>query len=115
MSTQTNTIMAALRRGRMDDTSRTLFVKHFSHVTIVADKDHFVVTPVWKDVDRPIVGGISVGSNEKIGKRTQSAMESGSAFCQIEVKTDANGATYISTTDLLMGRTLNADLVKLGF
>jgi hypothetical protein len=121
-----NSIGEALRRRKMDPKSAALFTKHFSHVNIKLEEQEFfaagvilperiVVQPIWKDVDRPIVGGWSCGMDTKLAGRLQQAIESGALFCKLEFKTDSSNQTYISATDLILGRTMNADLKKLGY
>jgi len=121
-----DSLAEALRRGRMDETSAILFAKHFSHVEIkdepaeemvpgVAVPRHFVLQPVWKGVDRPVVGGWSVGTDLKLAGRLQRAVESGKVFCMIQFLTDKYEQTYIGATAMILGRKMNADLKRLGF
>ena len=67
-------------------------------------------------VDRPIVCSWSVSPDrlDLVG-RLSKAIFSGKATPNPEVKTDVSGETYVDTDFVILGRTMNADLKRLGF
>lgn len=98
------------------------FAKHFDHVEIKTERDSLSgrvsihISPIWKGVDRPDVGGWAVGAqHEKLAARLGDAVTTGKAFGRVEVRTDVNGQTYVSAEHLVIGRHMNADLRRLGF
>jgi len=85
-------------------------------VDIVGDgTDRYVVTPVWADVDRPVCGSYSCGNNRTLAYRLQLAIEEGAVFDDVEIKTDVNGKTYVSTYLTIRMRCANADLKAIGY
>ena len=91
-------------------------VARLLRVDIVDDgTDRYVVTPVWADVDRPISGGYSCGDNRTLAYRLQLAIEDGAVFDEVEVNTDINGNTYVSTYLNIRMRCANADLKSIGY
>ena len=119
-------MIAGIRRGKMDEASRVLFDKHFSNVTIEHKaedlhntgvlSEYLSITPIWSGVDRPNVGGWSVGKDDiMLAERLRRAIIAGAAFCDIQILTDKNGQTYVGASNVILGRKMNADLRKLGF
>lgn len=72
------------------------------------------VTPVWGGVDRPRVGGIVV-KDMKTAARLQRAYYAGAAYDTPTIQTDVNGKTFVWAPTRVLGRTMNADLKKLGY
>lgn len=78
--------------------------------------DHLTVAPLWKGVDRPYVGGMALSPSKIVlARRFARAMVDGVAFRSIEVCTDVEGHTYVSATNKVLGRRLNADLKRIGY
>lgn len=83
-------------------------------VSVRADGDAFIVGPVWEGVDRPYTHGWAVA--EKHVKRLVAAIEGEAAnVAEHKVLTDVNGHTYVSFDLPVMGRTMNANLKRLGY
>jgi len=87
----------------------------------VIDRDgNIVVCPIWRGVDRPSAGGISLGHKDdksvsRYLPRVVACILAG-AFHEVHgIKTDVYGKTYVNATAKVYGRHLNADLKKLGF
>ena len=107
----------------MDEASKILFYRHFSHCTItesepdsVTGSKYLVVTPIWNGVDRTNVGGWGVGLKDQVlAERLQRAIISGAAFQQILYTKDVNGKTYICATSGIYAKHLSAELRKLGY
>jgi hypothetical protein len=81
--------------------------------------DHGTLTgwsadPVWAGVDRPTTGGM-VCRDRKTANRLAAAIRAGKAYVPVAVKVDSYGHTYVETRANVLGRTLNADLRRLGF
>jgi hypothetical protein len=74
----------------------------------------FTVRPYWTNVDRPEGVGYAV-KDMRTAVRVRDAMAAGVVFADAEIKTDVNGKTYASARSAILGRTLNADLRRLGF
>lgn len=74
----------------------------------------FSVIPVWADVDRPVTYSMAV-KDMKMANRLKAAIEAGVVFRDCQIKADVNGQTYVSNWCNVMGKYLNADLLKLGF
>jgi hypothetical protein len=118
-----NRIAEAICRGTMDEGSKQIFVRHFSHCNVETKeeligtvKHNFIsVTAMWKGVDRPIGFCWSVGENQMLANRLKNAVESGAVFCDLEVRTNKFGETYVSATNLILGRKMNANLKHLGY
>src|SRR4051812_6638327 len=97
------------------DTADT-FRKHFSHVMVREDGDSLCVAVIWKNVDRPDVGGWGLKkSHRSLANRLAAALATERIHANAEVKTDVNGQTYVSSHPPILGRKLNADLKRLGF
>lgn len=103
------------------DTTLDTFAKHFSHIETVTNGDGSIsVHPIWKGVDRPNVGGYGLkATHRKLASRLAAALACPTVYTarpgHCELKTDINGQTYISAFAPIIGRTLNADLKRLGF
>jgi hypothetical protein len=83
----------------------------------VGNEDIFI-RPIWSGVDRPDTGGWSVRlSDRKLAERLAKAILAGVVCGGGSIKTDNGGKTYVGgfKTPHILGRTMNADLKKLGF
>jgi len=105
----------------MDTESQEVFDKHFDYVKFYlrpcgacCNKSVGVIDPVWKGVDRPIVGGW-VHHNVKTAKRMVDAVYTGAAFSVVKRLVDVNKRTYIGTVSIIYWKQANADLKKLGY
>lgn len=74
----------------------------------------FSVDPIWSGVDRPKTGGYIV-KDGRMAARLESAMLAGVVFSDVEVRRDVNGKTFVGKRSHVLGRTMNADLRRLGF
>lgn len=72
------------------------------------------VTLVWAGVDRTTSGGWAV-ADQKTADRLVAAIEAGAVLRDVEVRTDVNGKTYMNYQSTVLGRTIKADLTRLGF
>ncbi len=74
------------------------------------------VWPIWGGVelDRPEGSGYVV-KDRRMAERLKAAMLAGAIFYNVEVKTDVNGATFVSASSHVLARMMNADLRRLGF
>ena len=96
-------------------TKKTATAK-FSRADITQNEDGaYTVDAVWAGVDRPVTFGINCGKSRRLADRVSVAMKSGAAFANAEIRTDNYGSTYVAARCVLNGRTLNADLCRLGF
>lgn len=78
----------------------------------------YTVSPVWAGVDRPNAGGTSTGKNQLLAYRLAIAWHAGVVcdMSKVTIETDIHGQTYANVPMLnVRGRTLNADLKKLGY
>lgn len=70
-------------------------------------------------IDRPECGGISVGKPspkaEMLARRVSAALRAQKLFGPAELATDIFGKTYVRADCRVIGRRLNADLIKIGF
>lgn len=67
-------------------------------------------------VDRPNTRGWGLGpKHEALANRLVRAINDGVIFSDFRKGTDVNGHTYITATSNVLGRTLNADLRRLGY
>lgn len=70
-------------------------------------------------VDRPHTHGWCLGSDtparRKLAARLMAAIEAGVVETDLEIHTDVFGGTYVSGQSHVYGRTVNADLKRLGF
>lgn len=87
-------------------------------VTITAEDempDVFTVRPMWGGVDRPEGTGYAV-RGMKLARRLEAALRAGAVYRDLSIKTDIYNQTYASTTgSQILGRTMNADLTRLGY
>jgi hypothetical protein len=72
------------------------------------------VTPVWAGVDLPDNFGWIV-RGERLARRLDAAVRAGVVFGPAEVCTNIKGKTYVNASSRVLGRTLNADLRRLGY
>lgn len=88
-------------------------------VEIVVDDEAkcLCVKPFWKGVDRPCVGGWGLPIEARpLAERLKQAIEAGAVHRDPHVETDVEGMTYVaSTQNRVAGRTMNADLKRLGY
>ena len=79
----------------------------------------FVEVATTATVDRKHVAGWLVGkpgkASDKLADRLVAAILAGKAITVDGVLTDVRGKTYLGTTHNVVGRRMNADLVRLGF
>lgn len=87
-----------------------------SYVTIGANRHDRTrtVEAHWSGVDRPCVGGWAV-KDAKMAQRLKAAILAGVVYYDAQVHTDTAGKTYVHAPARVLGRTMNADLRKLGF
>jgi hypothetical protein len=78
---------------------------------------HFTVWMDYPDagVTRPRSYGISCGNNRRLADRLARAVDAGVVMIDPEVRTDIYGGTYVSSTSVVSGKRLNADLKRLGY
>ena len=69
----------------------------------------------YAGVDRPRTMGWQVGEKPRLAARLAAAIRAGRAMAPGTVRTDINGRTYVEAASYVLGRTLNADLRRLGF
>ena len=70
------------------------------------------------DVDRKRVYGWmlkATPSDQKLAAHLIQAIHAGKALTVGGILTDVNGKTYLNTNTMVTGRTMNADLKRLGF
>jgi len=67
----------------------------------------------WEGVDRPCSYGIVC--LKKHAPRLIAACDAGVLFTDPKVATDVHGKTYIDATCQVLGKTINADLKRLGY
>ncbi|AVP71318.1 hypothetical protein [Prescottella equi] len=73
------------------------------------------VTPIWSGVDVPDMHRVAV-DHYPTAERVKNAMLAGVALVDPKVLTNVDGKTYVRPTTLIRGgRTLYADLRRLGF
>lgn len=85
-------------------------------VEITARPEHggYEVAPIFANVDRPHTGGWVV-TRRSVAERLKAALLSGDAYESTEVVEDVNGKTYVATKAKVYGRTMNADLKRIGY
>ncbi len=69
-------------------------------------------------VDRPNTGGFGLGHGktaESLAVRLANAARAGKMFQSTYVSSDIYGQTYVVAIERVRGRTMNADLKRLGF
>lgn len=87
-------------------------------ITVDPDGDSISVFPYWKGVDRPQGAGWGLRNtpaDRKLAQRLKAAIEAGAVYRSVTAAVDVNGSTYARTEGTVLGRTLNADLRRLGF
>ncbi len=87
---------------------------------VLVEKDHelggFLISPVWKGVDRPNTGGIGLPrSDANLVSPIENAMRDGTFWSHAAIATDVNGKTYVAAAAVVSGRHLKADLRRLGY
>ena len=81
----------------------------------------FSVEVVWSTLDgskldRPSTGGFGLAAQHgKLAARLVAAINAGAVYTGAAVVRDINGASYVSASCQVLGRTMNADLKRLGF
>jgi hypothetical protein len=76
------------------------------------------VWTIWKGVDRPKTSGLTIADTEagrKLAARLKLAIEAGATDRDPTIHTDRRGQTYVQAETTVRGRTLNADLKRIGF
>jgi len=100
----------------MSTTDLTASVK-----TIVTDDGYLRAEFHWAGapLDRPRSHAISLGKDtpraRKLADRLAAATAAGAVHRNPTIKTDVNGNTYVQADCMVIGRTLNAGLKRLGF
>lgn len=100
----------------IDRAARSPVLRPIAEITTEPGRIH--VNVVWTGValDRPSTGGWGLGANEmKLAQRLKRAIDAGAVLVDPEVKEDVYGQTFVSATSRVLGRRMNADLVRLGF
>ena len=84
---------------------------------IEVSPERIEVSYYWEGekIDRPSVGAMSCGSNRKLAERLKRAVDAQKVHLNPQIKTDINGKSYVSATITVNGRSLNADLKRLGY
>jgi hypothetical protein len=90
-------------------------VEFREHTRVAPDKSFIEVCQIWEGVDRPYVGGYSVGMSKPLANRLKRAMEAGVAFPFRWVAVDNGGATFVHTEYNINCRYMNAELRNLGY
>jgi len=80
----------------------------------------FQVVSHWESdhvaIDRPLTQGFILPAGKRsLAIRLASAIRAGVVFTAPEIKRDVNGKTYVSAACSVIGRTMNADLKRMGF
>ena len=82
-------------------------------------RDELVVTPYWTGVDRPQGNGYAMydtPSKRRLAERLKACMLSGKMYPNPHVLVNVNGKTYAAWDGYLVsGRSMSADLKRLGF
>ena len=77
--------------------------------------DNLVLMPVWRDVDRTRGTGIAFRPAEAaLAERLKALILQGGAYSRVEVLTDVEGHTYVSTQERYRLPSLKSDLAALG-
>ncbi len=87
-------------------------------VRITHDEEGFHVRPLWSApnqvLDRPEGTGYLL-TQRSVAFRLKQAMLDQMVFVDPSIKTDVDGRTYVSASSRVMGRMVNADLLRLGY
>lgn len=89
-----------------------------AHATIVEEADGLAIQVTWTgaELDRPSTGGWVVKRTHRaLAERLVRAIEAGKVFKEPTLRRDIYGKTYVSASARVLGRTMNADLRRLGF
>lgn len=87
-------------------------------ITVSLDESSITVWPYWNGVDRPRGAGWGLRNtpaHRRLAERLKRALEAGAVYRSVTAAVDVNGNTYARTEGHLLGRTLNADLKRIGF
>ena len=84
-------------------------------ITTTPSDDSVSVGLVWAGVDRATTSGGWAVADQKTADRLVAAIEAGAVLRDVEVRTDVNGKTYMNYRSTVLGRTMKADLTRLGF
>lgn len=91
------------------------YLHHLDRVEITRSDDAIDVTVYWKGVDRANGGGWQLRKNHgALAERLKKAIEAGDLYEFRGVLVDVDGNTYVSAVPKALGRTMNADLLRLG-
>jgi hypothetical protein len=88
------------------------------HAEIIQQDDHISIHVIWDspNVDRPHTFGWGVGlKHTKLAERLKKAVDAGAVCVTPFVKKDIYGKTYVEAKSNVLGRTMNADLKRLGY
>ena len=89
--------------------------------TVERTADGITVWAEWPaaGVDRPRTMGWGLGPanarTARLAARLQGAIGAGVVFGPATVRTDVRGQTYVEAASRVLGRTMNADLRRLGY
>lgn len=76
------------------------------------------VWPVWSGVDRERGSGYGLNNtpaHRELALRLRTAMLAGAVYEPAIIATDVNGKTFARASSKVLGRTMNADLARLGY
>jgi hypothetical protein len=66
------------------------------------------------NLDQPMSSGYEVRTM-RLAERLAKAIRDGKVFVNPTIATDMGGKTYVSATSTVLGRTVNADLRRMGY
>ena len=85
-------------------------------VSLSGHFERYEITPIWKAVDRPNVGGYALSTmDEALALRVVHCMVNGAFFADVERAIDNNGQSYMKSTPAVFMTTLDEDLRRLGY
>lgn len=89
---------------------------HIATVYISRAENELRVVTEWAGVDRPIAHTFSLTATKiSLAGRLVAAIKAGVVFTNPRVMVDVRGQTYVSHGITVIGRTMDADLKRLGF
>lgn len=64
------------------------------------EPDSIAIGVIWKDVDRPDVGGVALRRTDRaLAERLRDVIARGDAYENVEIRTDNDGRTYVSVAN----------------